>query len=642
MNIYTQACGLIIVLVLLYFYSKQPTMGLITEKKYLRILYASLCCTFFDILSVVLIVNSELYRFDTVAFIGRLYLISLVVVCYQPLSYCSVDFLPGMTENGVSIYHTIYRGSAVAAFVIIMTHPINFMTKFDVAYTYGPATLCTYIVCSFYILTTLFATKRFRRYIKPKRWRALRFWMVMLLAAGTLEFFFPTQRIISFVVGIGAMIVFVEIENPETNISKRSGLFNSNSMIDYYEYLFSENHDFGILMLAYATTSESSIDAETINYIVDELDYFLYGYKNGKVFTTNEGYFTIVFDDISYMEEARSLLENKFDEFEMNPKTSNAKSLMHPYFITIPSAFIADNIGHLTSLIDDFTPMDVRNCTDDGVVIDESAIEYLENKKRIEDMVVDALLNDRVEVHYQPIYCVESGLFSSAEALVRIRLSDGTLVPPDTFIPIAEDTGRILALSDAVFRKSFSFINSYRLSKLGVNYIELNLSLRHGEDPLFPQKFKEVLEQYHISGTSVNLEITETASLQKKDGLLRTMEQLRDYGCHFSLDDFGSGSSNLNYIIDMPVDIVKFGKTLTGSYMENDKAKAVVTSVTKMAHALDMKVVAEGIETEEQCRVMSELGIDFIQGYYFSHPLPEKEYIQFIQNNNLKLDSEVG
>ncbi|MCF0186716.1 MAG: EAL domain-containing protein, partial [Bacteroidaceae bacterium] len=107
-------------------------------------------------------------------------------------------------------------------------------------------------------------------------------------------------------------------------------------------------------------------------------------------------------------------------------------------------------------------------------------------------------------------------------------------------------------------------------------------------------------------------------------------------------DDFGSGSSNLNYIIDMPVDIVKFGKNLTASFIENDKAKAVVTSVTKMAHALDMQVVAEGIETEDQCKIMSELGIDFIQGYYFSRPLPEKEYIKFIQDNNLKLGTEVG
>ena len=103
------------------------------------------------------------------------------------------------------------------------------------------------------------------------------------------------------------------------------------------------------------------------------------------------------------------------------------------------------------------------------------------------------------------------------------------------------------------------------------------------------------------------------------------------YGVKFSLDDFGTGQSNLNYIVDMPVDIVKFDRTMINSYFENGKAKYVMEAAIHMIHGMNLEIVSEGIETKEQFQTMENLGISHIQGYYFSKPLPEDEFIEFLE-----------
>ena len=112
------------------------------------------------------------------------------------------------------------------------------------------------------------------------------------------------------------------------------------------------------------------------------------------------------------------------------------------------------------------------------------------------------------------------------------------------------------------------------------------------------------------------------------------MKSLMDYGVKFSLDDFGTGQSNLNYIVDMPVDIVKFDRDMTNAYFENGKAKYVMDAAMHMVHGMDLEIVSEGIETKEQYEVMEELGISYIQGYYFSKPLPEQQFLEFIAGNS--------
>lgn len=248
---------------------------------------------------------------------------------------------------------------------------------------------------------------------------------------------------------------------------------------------------------------------------------------------------------------------------------------------------------------------------------------------------MEAIEYDRVEVFYQPIYSTSEQRITSAEALVRIRDREGKIVPPGVFIEIAEKSGMILRLGEIVFEKVCQFIRRYPLEQYGLHYIEVNLSVVQCSYEDLAQDYIRIMKKYEVSPNKINLEITESASTNAKKTLLGNMEELMEYGVKFSLDDFGTGQSNLNYIVDMPVDIVKFDRSMTNSYFENGKARYVMEAAIHMIHGMNLEIVSEGIETAEQLETMEELGISHIQGYYFSKPLPEEEFIQYLETKNV-------
>jgi EAL domain-containing protein (putative c-di-GMP-specific phosphodiesterase class I) len=147
------------------------------------------------------------------------------------------------------------------------------------------------------------------------------------------------------------------------------------------------------------------------------------------------------------------------------------------------------------------------------------------------------------------------------------------------------------------------------------------------------ERYIRIMEQNQIDPWWINLEITETASVQAKNTLLKNMKELIDFGVSFSLDDFGNGQSNLDYIIDMPVSIMKLDMNMIRSYFVDLKARFVVQAAIRMAHDMDLMVVAEGVETKEQLDTMVEEKIDYIQGYYFSKPLPADEFIAYLEKH---------
>ena len=264
-------------------------------------------------------------------------------------------------------------------------------------------------------------------------------------------------------------------------------------------------------------------------------------------------------------------------------------------------------------------------------ILDEKKIESLREREEAENLILSAIEEDRIEVFYQPIYATQSRTFTSAEALVRIRDKEGNIVPPGRFIPVAEQTGLISRIGDIVFEKVCAFIANNRLrERYGIHYVEVNLSVKQCEKRKLAQNYIEVMEKYHVDPSCINLEITESAPIQTRHIFLENVQKLIDYGVTFSLDDFGSGESNLNYIVEMPVSIVKFDRGMSQAYFADSKAKFVMEAAMHMIHDMRLKIVSEGVETKEQMETIIGLGIDYIQGFYFSKPLPEEEFLEFI------------
>ncbi|MDE7199630.1 MAG: EAL domain-containing protein, partial [Lachnospiraceae bacterium] len=265
--------------------------------------------------------------------------------------------------------------------------------------------------------------------------------------------------------------------------------------------------------------------------------------------------------------------------------------------------------------------------------VDSEFVEQMRQEKIMEQMLEEAMKEGRIEVFYQPIYSTREKRFVSAEALVRMRDREGNLVPPGAFVSVAEANGKILPLGEIVFDKVCRFFMKEKLEQYGLHYIEVNLSVVQCSYSELADDYIGIMEKYQIDPRYINLEITESASMAAKKTLLENMRRLMEYGVHFSLDDFGTGQSNLNYIVDMPVSIVKFDREMSQAFFRDEKAKYVMNAAMQMIHGMKLKIVSEGIETKDQYLAMEELDIDYIQGYYFSKPLPETEFLTFLQKN---------
>ena len=210
---------------------------------------------------------------------------------------------------------------------------------------------------------------------------------------------------------------------------------------------------------------------------------------------------------------------------------------------------------------------------------------------------------------------------------------------PTVFIPVAEESGQILELGERVFEKTCEFLKNSEALTLGIQLIEVNLSVIQCERRDLAKRLLAIANRYEISPENINLEITETASISARAILLENMKTLMEYGFRFSLDDFGKGESNLMYVVEMPVCIVKLDYDMIKAFTSSRKAQMVVRAVVGMAHSLNLKLVAEGVETKEELDAICSEDIDYIQGYYYSKPLPVHEFIQFIKEKNSEMEA---
>lgn len=249
------------------------------------------------------------------------------------------------------------------------------------------------------------------------------------------------------------------------------------------------------------------------------------------------------------------------------------------------------------------------------------------------DEIIDRAISDRsFMVYYQPIYSTSEKRFVSAEALLRLKDEKYGFIPPDLFIVAAERSGAIHKIGDFVMEEVCRFIASEAFEKLGLEYIEVNLSVAQCMSPDLADKILGVMEKYGVSPDKINLEITETAADYAQNIMTENIDRLHREGFTFSLDDYGTGYSNINRVASLPLKIVKLDKSFVTSE-DNPRMWIVLRNTVKMLKAMDMHIVVEGVETKQLLEKFADMECDYIQGYYFSRPIPESDFVKFVENS---------
>lgn len=255
-----------------------------------------------------------------------------------------------------------------------------------------------------------------------------------------------------------------------------------------------------------------------------------------------------------------------------------------------------------------------------------------EIKKDMATIIDNALANKHFSVFYQPIYNVNKKRFTSAEALIRLNDPKYGYISPGLFIPISERSGAIHKIGSFVIDEVCKFIASDDFKSLGVDYIEINLSVMQCLRVDLADEIIERAQFYEIDPKCLNLEITETASVYSQDRLQSNIHELSKAGFTFSLDDFGTGYSNLMRIALLPLSIVKLDRTFV-LLEEKEGFHVIIKNIIQMIKDMGKDVLVEGIETEEMMTTFSDMGVDEIQGFYFSKPLTRSDYIRFMKKH---------
>lgn len=318
--------------------------------------------------------------------------------------------------------------------------------------------------------------------------------------------------------------------------------------------------------------------------------------------------------------------------------TNLQQALSHPYEVgghnliataSIGAAHFPDKAQNVTDLMKKSdialyaAKTEGRNCA--AVFADHMENEIAE-RRELESILLRALHNCDFELYFQPLYCQYKSKACGFEALMRLRNSEGEFIPPDRFIPVAEEMGIMDELGAQILKKGTASAARWPAHMR----LAINLSAAQFESGLLVDHVRNALSESNLSAQRLELEITESMLMQNTQRNLAQLQELKAMDVSIAMDDFGTGYSSLGYLWQFPFDKIKIDRSfLSGDDQSNAKAMQVISTIIALGHSLEMRVTAEGVETEGQVDMLKKLKCDQLQGFYLGRPTPESELHQF-------------
>ncbi len=444
---------------------------------------------------------------------------------------------------------------------------------------------------------------------------------------------------LSLITGLGTsiaiLLIYITMENPNSFIDRRTEISNSDALRLYVNRWEPDRHRYAIytIKLSHFDTLEKSLGFEKVNELVLRISRWLeedLKFKN-RIFRLSEDNLVLVAKGTKedFLPSAE-LIEEQFKKSWILrggiqvPVEMKAVLCEYPTHFQNFSSFL--NLKEFLMKIPDKSNL---------ILADNKVMERKKRFNDVEEAVRRAVENETLDVYYQPIYDAKERKISGLEALARLTDEKLGYISPEEFIPVAEADGLIMELGILVVKKVCRFASEklLKMENCTVNKIEINLSpiqLLHRKT--IPT-IKEIVTEYKIPPSLLNFEITESATADSPEVVMEAMKSLIDFGCDFSLDDYGTGYSNISYLINFEFSKIKFDRQLINSYFTEESAKKILGHEFELIYDLNKDIVAEGIESEEYLQGLLFFAIRYYQGYYFSKALPEDELIAYLQNS---------
>jgi len=506
----------------------------------------------------------------------------------------------------------------------------------------------------FFLLQNILFLKKNHAIFPKQKIIVLLSFVVLFTLVLNAEVYLTSFSMGNIIFALSILVLLFTTHRQEETICNISLLYNQTAFSSIYANYFEKKIPFTIVTIVLDDLFYllKTLGIQQINAIIKETAFFLNDIaKNALIFHFNDGKFCATFNDTS--EEAYlTFIEKIKERFAKAWQIDLIEIKIFPRLALIACPKDAESIEDVIEILE-ILQHDEKYKKEGLLYASQIDTSYRLKTAFLDHTVKNALAENRIDVYYQPIFSTEKNRIIGAEALVRMQDEKGRYISPEDFIPIAEKNGTILRIGEYVYESVCRFINETDLAFYGIEKMDVNLSVVQCMQENLSEQFLMIADLYKIPYEHLNFEITETAAIFSKKIFEQNIQRFAEAGIELSLDDYGSGYSNINYLINLPFNMIKIDKNIVWKAFLSDKSYTALSFTISMIKALGMTVLAEGVETYEQAQQLTKLGCNYLQGYYFSKPVPkelflslliqnqtENEILEFIDSRNAKTQTK--
>ena len=640
-NFYFDICAIPIYLMILHTYFTRKMTKFRSFRMFMIMGVTSLLCAILDILMEFVVNPVPLTQAEVV--LGTIISFSYKLLRNSGLAiYLVFIFAITKTDQRISSLKNRLLLWAPNILVVILLIQ-NFFTGnvFSVTmsegYQRGPLLMVLYGVAVVYMIEGIGYCLICRKYFESSKWVALISVYILTAIAVLIQFLFPKLMVEMFSTALGMLMVMMIVMRPEESVDSTIGIQTFKTFRnDLHNIVLSkEKVTLTVIHIPQAENNRNYLGDENYAAFISEITENMEKYLD----TLNHDY-QIYFEhpDNIYLifgPQSRGVEEALDSCLRMTRiylKQNEKEVWFDPQICLIRYPEDINDETEIINLCHKFTMFGGRN----QKVFRASEIVSSRDftiQNNIDDILERAINNEELKMYYQPIFSVKENIFHSAEALARIIDREYGTISPNVFIPAAERSGAIIPLGERIIDQVFRFISEHELQKLDIAYIEINLSVAQLLQYDLPDVIQRLQKKYNIDPSMINFEITESLLDSMSYVMDANIKKLSEMGYNFSLDDYGVGYSNIQRLRKLPLSMIKIDKSMVDDIFTEDGG-VIIKNTIRMMQGINKKLIMEGAETKETVDLLSSLSCEYIQGFYFSKPLPGEEFISFLEQNN--------
>lgn len=554
-------------------------------------------------------------------------------------------FIFAVTRTDYRIRNAKIRGilwapNCVTVFLLLANFKTGwiFTVTSEGGYARGGLLWILYVISALYSFAGIGYLIACRRYLDSEKFFALLVVYILMVSAVLIQMIWPKLMVEMFATAIGMLIIMMSVVRPEERIDTTLGV---QTWITFQNDLFNTilSRQRIVLLVIQADHGEEKReffgDSQYYSYIREIISCVEQYFKNRGVYyelyCEVPANIYLIIDENDLAQSPGEMAAGCLDFLHRCMDSGGEEAMwFHPHMCVIRCPEDLKEYTEIINMCHRFSAMSASEIVCASEIVGTRDFEI---QNHMENILNRAIEHDGLEMYYQPIYSIAEGRFRSAEALARINDSVYGMISPAVFIPAAERTGMIELLGMAVIESVFRFMSEHDLKKAGISFIEINLSVAQCVQPQFVQRIQELQERYGIDPSCVNFEITETMVESIDHVMSDNLNRLLEMGYTLSLDDYGMGFSNVRRVRKLPLRLIKIDKSLVDD-MFTEEGSVIIRNTVEMMRGINKQLVMEGVENREVLDALINMKCDYIQGFYFSRPLPAKAFLEFVMTNN--------